>query len=447
MNKNMIRQIAQIPITIPAMALLALLLAFAPCYADNAVGQQLSIAEGLKIATQDNRVLKIAEFNRGMAEQDVNIAISRYFPSINAGANYTMLARQPGANFGPMSVYTSEREFPAYGINFHQTLFDFFAREALFRASRDSLELTRTDIFRTRNVVALEFVNSYFTLLEADKLLAVGQKEVDALESHARMAGNLFEAGTITKNDMLQAEVRLSDARQRLLTLKNLRSYYASVINRILARPLNQQILPLEPAGETPPLPTLEIVWDNALRNRPEMKMSDYEIKINEMKENAKKAEFLPSFYAEGGYNYSRNRYMLYDDNWSVIFGVKMNLFSGGATKAELSKLKLRSEQLREQHRRISDDVKLEAERYYLDRKSASENISVTKEAVKQATENLRINTVRYEEGVGTATDVLDAISLLTLAEKNLYKALYDLKRAHAGLLYATGEDLTLSYK
>jgi outer membrane protein len=59
----------------------------------------------------------------------------------------------------------------------------------------------------------------------------------------------------------------------------------------------------------------------------------------------------------------------------------------------------------------------------------------------------LRINTVRYEEGVGTATDVLDAISLLTLAEKNHCKALYDLKRAHAGLLYATGVDLTLSYK
>jgi outer membrane protein TolC len=70
-----------------------------------------------------------------------------------------------------------------------------------------------------------------------------------------------------------------------------------------------------------------------------------------------------------------------------------------------------------------------------------------TREAIRQAEENLRINKVRYEEGVGTATDVLDAISLFTLAHKNYYKALYDMKRAYAGLLYATGEDLTLAYK
>jgi outer membrane protein len=448
MNKNMKKHDLEFRIVIPAILAVSLLLScLAPAHAENPPGQQLSLSEGLKIATEENRVLKIATFYRGMAEQDIKVAISQYFPSVNAYANYTTLARQPGVNFGIMSAYTSEREYPSYGVNFHQTVFDFFARESLYRASRESLELTEKDIFRTKNLVALEFINTYFAVLEADKMLAVGQKEVDALASHAQMARNLFDAGTITKNDLLQAEVKLSDAQQRLLTLKNTRKYQAAVINRILTRPLNLEVVLSEPTVDTALAPTLETVWSNAVENRPEIKIADYEIRINELKENAKKAEFLPSFFIEGGYAYSRNRYMIYDDNWSLLFGVKMNVFSGGATRAELSKLKIRSEQLREQRKRIADEVKLEAERYFLDRKSAEENIAVTKEAVKQATENLRINTVRYEEGVGTATDVLDAISLLTLAEKNHYKAAYDLKRAQAGLLYSTGTDLTLSYK
>jgi outer membrane protein TolC len=424
-----------------------LLLSFSTGHAADAAAPKLSLPEGLRIAAEENRVLKIAEFSRGMAEQDINTALSRYFPSVNATAGYTMLSTQPGMNTIFMPIRTSEKAYPAYGVSFHQTIFDFFARESMYRASKESLELTARDIFRTKNLVALEFVNAFFTLLEADKLLAVGQKEVKAIESHAEMAKNHYEAGAITKNDLLQAEVKLSDARQRLLTLKNSRAYHASVINRILTRPLNRKLLLAEPAGETPPLPPLKAVWESAINNRPEVRMADYEISINELKEDAKKAEFLPSFFAEGGYSYSRNRYMINDDNWSVVFGLKFNLFSGGATWAELSKLKIRTEQLREQRRRIADELKLEAERYYLDQKSAEENIAVTREAVRQATENLRINTVRYEEGAGTATDVLDAIALLTLAEKNHYRAAYDLKRAHAGLLYATGQDLMAAYK
>jgi len=448
MNRKMKKQNFEIGLIIPLVLALALvLLSFTVSCADNPVAQKLSLPEGLKIATEENRVIKIANFYRGMAEQDIWIAVSRYFPSINASAGYTTLARQPGMRFGLMQANTSDRDYPSYGVNFHQTIFDFFARENMYRASRESLKLTEKDIFRTKNLVALEFINAYFSVLEADKMLSVGEKEVEALTSHARMAKDLYEAGTITKNDLLQAEVRLSDAKQRLLALKNMRRYQASVINRIISRPLNLEIILSEPSVDTALTPQLEMIWANALQNRPEIIIADSEIRINELKENAKKAEFLPSFFAEGGYNYTRNQYSVYEDNWSLVLGVKMNIFSGGMTRAELSKLKIRSEQLREQRKKIEDEVKLEAERYYLDRKSAVENIAVTKEAVKQATENLRINNVRYEEGVGTATDVLDAISLLTLAEKNHFRAMYDLKRAHAGLLYAAGEDLTLSFK
>ncbi len=424
-----------------------ILLSLSPSSADETGIPRLALSDGLKIATQDSRVMKIAAFSKDMAAQDINIALSRYFPSVNAQASYTMLAYQPGAIFGANKVPTSNQDFPSYGVSFHQTLFDFFARESLYKASRESFELSQRDIFRTKNIIALEFVNAYLTLLESDQMIIVGQKEVEALQSHSRMALDLFDAGTITRNDLLQAEVRLSDARQRLLTLKNLRSLYASTINKILVRPLNQPVTPVEPSEVILPLPILEKAWEAAAINRPEIKITDHELRINELKENAKKSEFLPSLFAQGGYDYTKNQYQVHEDNWSIVFGLKFNIFNGGATKAELSKLKLRSEQIREDRNRITDDIKLEVERYYLDEKSAAENTLATKEAVTQAAENLRINRVRYEEGVGTATDVLDAISLLILAERNHYKATYDMKRAHAGLLYATGEDLTISYK
>jgi hypothetical protein len=48
---------------------------------------------------------------------------------------------------------------------------------------------------------------------------------------------------------------------------------------------------------------------------------------------------------------------------------------------------------------------------------------------------------------VGTATEVLDAVTLLTIAETNFYKATYDFKRAEAGFLYSISKDLLEVYQ
>ncbi len=409
--------------------------------------EMLSLADGLRIATDENRVIKIALFNRDLASQDISIARSRFFPVANASANYTMLAHQPGAIFGPLSVPTADKDYPSYTLAVHQTLFDFWARESLYGASKESLELTKTDIARTKNLVALDYINSYFNLLEAGRMIEVGEHEVEALQSHQKTAKDLYDAGAITKNDLLQAEVRLSDAQQRLLTLKNQRTFSASKINNILSRPLNLGVVPVEVTEESSPMPVLEKSWESAIQQRSEIMIVDHQLKINDFQEAAKRSEFLPAFFAEGGYSYTKNQFQLHEDNWSLVFGLTINLFNGGATRAEVSKIRLRSGQLREERNKLLDDIRLEVQRYYLDESNARDNVTATKEAIRQAEENLRINKVRYEEGVGTATDVLDAISLLTLAEKNYYKALYDMRRAHAGLIYSTGADLTLAYK
>jgi outer membrane protein TolC len=127
--------------------------------------------------------------------------------------------------------------------------------------------------------------------------------------------------------------------------------------------------------------------------------------------------------------------------------GINLNLFSGGSTKAEVLKIKQQGLKLFGQRDKLIDEVKLEVEKYILDLKTAREKITVTKDAVGQAEENLRINRVRYSEGVGTATEVLDAVTLLTIAETNLYKSLYDFRRAEAGLIYSIGKDLSEVYK
>ncbi|MDD5101342.1 MAG: TolC family protein, partial [Syntrophales bacterium] len=69
----------------------------------------------------------------------------------------------------------------------------------------------------------------------------------------------------------------------------------------------------------------------------------------------------------------------------------------------------------------------------------AAKQVQVAKKAIEQAEENFRINTERYREQVGTATDVIDAQSLLTKARSDHDNSLGDYNISRARLERAMG--------
>jgi len=408
--------------------------------------RRITLSEGLKLATENNRLIKVASLNKDISYADVLVARSKFLPSIDASISQTYLSNQPGGRFGPIEAFTSEKEFLSYGINVYQTLYDFGATISHYKASKIALDVSTLDITKIKNLVSLDFINTYFDLLETEKMISVAQREVESLESHLKVAQSLYSEGVITKNDLLQAEVMLSDAKQRLLTIKNIRSINASRINNILARPIDAEVQAVDMPLDISETIELEEAWETAEKERIEIKIIDNKLRILDMQETIKKSEYYPRLFAQGGYNYTENRFQLHEENWSLILGIDLNLSSGGSTRAEVSKVKYSRNQLLEQKRQLIEDIQLEVEKSYREQKNALEKIAVTKDAMSQAEENLRINKIRYEEGIGTSTDVLDAITLLARAGTNYYRAGYELRRAHAGLLYAMGMDLVSAY-
>jgi outer membrane protein len=100
--------------------------------------------------------------------------------------------------------------------------------------------------------------------------------------------------------------------------------------------------------------------------------------------------------------------------------------------------------QLQEQHKDLDDQVRLDVQNAYLKVKETADRIRTTEKAVNQAEENLRLNEERYKEQVGTATDVIDAETLLTRTRVNFWTALYDHQMAKAELLWSMGAINTL---
>ena len=411
--------------------------------------ETLTLGEGLKIVTEKGRLVRIAAQDEEVAKDNALIARASLFPRVNASLNQTFLAHQPQAIFGNATIPTSQQDFLAYSISVQQTLYDFKRTASRYAAGRTRVDTQKLDTQKIRNLAAIEFALAYYDLLEAEHIAKVAAIEVERLQSHLKDAKDLYTEGVITKNDLLQAEVRLSDAGQRLISARNFRAINASRINNALLRPLTAEVAAAE--VDKPNVDYLETnlekAWEIGLKERPEIKIAEETLKTLGLEEQAKKAEFYPELFVRGAYDYTENRYQVYEGNWAMILGVGVNLFSGGSTKAEVARIEHQKSKLREEKEKLVDDIKLEVQRNLLDTQSARQKIAVVKDALQQAEENLRINKTRYQEGVGTATEVLDAVTLLTVAETNHYRALYDLGRAEAAAMYSQGQKLAEAYK
>ena len=419
-----------------------------PALLSTAAADTLTLSQGLKMALKNSRLMRIAGHDEDISKTDTRIQKAALYPRVDGAVSQTFLANQPGAIFGDLSVPTSEKSFLTYSLSVQQTLYDFRRDAAKYEASMEVLKTTRLDTRRIANLVEVNFAFQYFNLLESEKMVLVANEEVDRLRSHLKDARNLYDEGAITKNDLLQAEVRLSDARQRLLAAKNKREIDVSNLNNVLTLPLTTRTQVTDftevPAG----LAGIDMkkAWEVAEKERPEVLIIDGTLKSLNLREVSKKAEFYPKVFVRGAYDYQENRCFTHEDNWSLVLGMGVNLYNGGRTKAEVLKIEQQKEKLIEQKNKLLDDIRLEVERYILASKTAQERLDVTKDAIDQAKENLRINRTKYEEGVGTATDVLDAVTLLTVSETNYYRAVYDLSKAEAAILYAMGKDLSEVY-
>jgi outer membrane protein TolC len=406
------------------------------------VSPALTLEEGLKIVSEFGRDIKIAQSMEESARGTVSLARSPWLPQVDLYGRETWLRYQPEAKTPFGAFPTSQDQFLTYGVKANQLLYDFGKAASSIDAAQYALKAREIETGRAKNRSALDFITAYYNLLEAEKLLKVASEEVKQYEAHKHDAQVRYEAGVVTKNEVLQADVTLANSRQRFLNVENLRSLRASRVNSLLLKPLNEAVQVEEVRKKPSAGITLEDAWAVAEAESPEIGVIDATIKSREGNLSAIRSEYFPTFYVSGGYEFSENQYFVHDDNWSFIAGATFNLFSGGASSARVHIAKSELTGLKITREKIVDAVRLDVKAAYLDLQTSLQKIEVMKTSVTQAEENLRLQQLRYQEGVGTATELLDAVTLLTTAQSNSWSALYGFERAEAGLLYAMGRDL-----
>jgi outer membrane protein TolC len=345
-----------------------------------------------------------------------------------------------GTGGGRSSINRTDTAY-AIRITGTQLVFNY----GTFRSIRGTFFQRDSAYFAFRNTVdqVISTVKTQFYQIVVNKaLIGVQEESVHLLESQLKDQQNRFEAGTVPRFNVLQAEVALYNQIPNLITARN--NFRISQLT--LAKTLGLEFDPLR--GEKPPLEVvgemgftpLNIGLVEAIElgkeRRPFLKQARANV-LNQIEQvHVALGGFLPNFNATGGYEiFSSPVSTSWNDiskGW--VFGLTGNwaVWDSGET---FGRVKQQRALLSEAKITYDDDVRqveLEVQQAFSNLQQNRELIQSQEKNVEQADEALRLAKARLDAGAGTQLDVLNAQVQLLTAQSTKLQALFGYNSALA---------------
>ncbi len=419
-----------------------------------AVGETFSLRQTIEAALKANLELQRSKDEIDAATANKNAVTTEFFPTLNARYGYIKRDNPTTQALGTQTgqivdvIINPEDEYN-FVTSFSQPLFTGFALYNRYKIADLGLDIAEYAERLTRQNIILDAKNAYYSILKAQKLQDVAAETVAQISAQKDVAENMYQVGMSPLNDLLQSQVQLANARQRLITATNNLDITKSQFNTLLRRPINSPVSVVDILDYTPWEQDIDYCLALAEELRLEVQVADLEVQIAEKDYKLSQRDFFPSvnltgtwtrrgtdWEVDGGEGISDK------DFWDIRATATWDFWQWGRTRYGVRQKLSRLSQAKLNKQQVLDNINLEVKQAYLKTQETQKNITTIEKAIVQAKENLRITEERYKEQVSTTTDVLVAQTLLTETMTNYYNALYDFKIAKAILYRALGQEI-----
>jgi outer membrane protein TolC len=302
------------------------------------------------------------------------------------------------------------------------------------RAAKAGSAAAEADARAIRNTLAFEVARTFHNVLKTKAFIEAAEAAVRAFEANLKIAQQRREAGTLLKAEVLDVEVRLTQARENLVRAKNANALAKRALLNLMG--LEQPDITLVPpagAPEPPPASTTPA-------RRPELDAAARRAEAAAATVRAARSGWLPRLGLFGSLQTDHGFEMDGDGNsWSAGALAQWDLWDGRLTHAKVQEAKANLDTAREYERQLRLAVNLEAEQARLNLHEARQRLEVTARAVQQAEESAKLTRARFRQGLALATQLIDAETALTAARVRRAEAEADERIAVAALRKALG--------
>ena len=411
-------------------------------------GKDYSLNDCIRTALDQKKTILSASLDISSAEKGVKASYSGVLPTLQATSglyqNRFPERETIGFNFDNISFdTTNSNSFNnlSAGVSLNQLLYDGGRSLNQIKQARTNLDIAYFNERLIKTNVIQKVIQSYYSLLQAQKLYDVAEKNLEMSDRQVTLVEKQFDLGVVKKTDLLKANVAHGQARVDLLNKKvNYENSRRVLFNDMGLQDFGQKITAIDEKWVAPAIPTKTEILKSLKANNPSISISKQQIKVRDL--SIKLAKGLRMPLINSSINYSANGETSdklidsFQNDWSLGLNLSFSIpiYTGNSLSIQQQQASLSKQQSEYSYITLLNDLRVRAELIRENLTNYTEIIPINQAIVSSAEEDLKLVTERYSLGSATILEVLDAQVSLMRSKSSLINTTHDARIQEANL-------------
>jgi outer membrane protein len=395
--------------------------------------EKISLKEAVDLVLQNNELVQIAAESATAAEFKVKESKSLLWPQLNVSGSYTRISL-----FGEFQVpFGSEIYTVKFGTpnNYNmrasvmEQVFTWGRNARTIEMSKAGLDLAQDGVVLTKHMLSYQAVPLFYGTVFFREAINVLDENLKAFEKKLDIMSRRFEAGLASSFEINLIKVQISALQAQKIDFENSIAKFRTTFNSLAGREENAVFQPEAALTFVPAKHNRDDLVKEALANRVEFQQVGHQLDLGQASLGLAKTGNKPSLVASFNYEF-RNGFMpdieKIRGNWTALLSVSYPAFDGFRVSSQIAQAEssLRAVQMRKVD--LERTVTAEIDNVLSDLGAGERKMEVEKTKIAQAADALRIAEERYQSGLLSATDLVDAQNMLESARLNYLQLVYN---------------------
>lgn len=413
---------------------------------------RMTLQQFIDQAVRNSAAVEIAGEGVAGAGLKVREAKSQYLPQVNIGTSYTRISLVQEFDIPGIGhfKFASPNNY-SMRLGASEQVFTWGRVGKTVELSRVGQDLAENGVALTKQALAYQVVPMFYGILFTQEAVKVVDQTLGSLNKKVAILEERYQAGLASDFDISLLKVQIGGLEAQKLDFENTIRKLILAYNRIAGRPLESPLV-LEGDIDAEGAKSLEMLQaeskgllQEALENRPEAQQNGNQRRLAQaqiaLAQTANKPNLIASF------NYElRNGFLPSVDrirgNWNAVLAVSYPLFDGHRTAAQVAEGQVALRTVEMQRTDLEQAFSLEIDQALSDLKTLAGRIEIEKAKIAHAERALAIADERYQRGLISTTDLVDAQDSLDSARLNSLQLRLNSVLGRYGLLKAAGRKI-----
>lgn len=399
----------------------------------------------------------------GSAGVTHNQKLARFFTTYDPNGGFIDLSGVPGIQPGNVVAAQNFFQLKSAGtasLSLNQIIFNGSYLVGL-QAANAYKELSIKTTNQTNEQVIEQVTKAYYSVLVNRERMKLFDNNINRVDSLLITTKAMYENGFAESIDVDRIQVNLNNLKTEKSKFEKLQQLSVELLKFQMNYPFGQTIDVVGELNEE----VVNVNLDEYLRDWDYKGRADYQVletnwKLQNLNIKNKYAEALPSLSANANLGYSTQSPDIaglfktnssFSDNGAIgpdswysfsSFGLNLNipLFSGLQRTYKVQQEKLELKKIENGFKSLEKGIDLEIKQATINYQNSIEALKSQEENMGLAENVAKVTKIKYEQGVGSNLEVIDAESSLRETQINYYNALFDASIAKTDLDKAFGK-------